>query len=381
MSLQYDVNAGLDPSALVSITQAQLLQMIQRIAPLSNIGGIISQAATSAASSLTEGVNGAPDVTNNPRFARYVWLNTFTSPSTRYVYVAPNWVTSTVSVGSINNAEISATAEIAVSKLADGAPNEIIATAADGITVNWTSVASLLSALNDSVPLTSIDDTTAVGAESFLRRVGSTISWKTFIETVTTIQAALSGVSPAIFTPGSNNTLLGTNGSGVVAFNTPANILANNSITLALLAGGGGALNDILKFDGSNWIKVTPTLRLVAGDASNSGLITPTTGTGLLSGVAHAFNHGLVTVPKLWTVVAVKNATAAPEAGYNENDEVEIHGVFARVGNLIAVTTSADATAVYISFNDNDLEVSHKTTGVQTVITEANWFLKVYAWK
>ena len=43
-----------------------------------------------------------------------------------------------ISSGSIIDSDISATAEIAVSKLADGTPRQLLETAADGVTVQWT---------------------------------------------------------------------------------------------------------------------------------------------------------------------------------------------------------------------------------------------------
>lgn len=97
MALQYDFVPGLDISALASVTQAQLLQMISQIAPLSNIGGIICQTAT-------------PDVASNPRFARYVWLDSNTSPPIAKVYNGAAWVSWSVGAAGITEAMIAAEA-------------------------------------------------------------------------------------------------------------------------------------------------------------------------------------------------------------------------------------------------------------------------------
>lgn len=68
MSAQLDLISGNDLSALSSVTQEDLMQAINKIAPLSNIGLIVASATR-------------PDITNNPRFIRYGWLD-ISTPST-----------------------------------------------------------------------------------------------------------------------------------------------------------------------------------------------------------------------------------------------------------------------------------------------------------
>lgn len=385
LSAQFDVNAGFDPSSLSSVTAAQFLQMIQQVAPLSNIGFIIVGAGPSQATPLAQGTQG-PSVTNNPRFANYIWLNTFALPPVPYFYDgAGNWVSTTVAAGSIVNASISATAEIAVSKLGDGAANEIIVTAGDGVTVQWSSVATLLAALNDSVPLTAIDDTAAVGAESFLRRVGSTVIWKTFAETVTSIQAALSGVNPNVLTPGSVNTILGTNGSGVVGFDTPANILAALSIGLDKLAQGGAVTGDILSWNGSNWAKITPA----QGIASSATIST----TGVLGAIAlnsatltEAFTHTFNPNTPRSVRVVIRCTIADAASGYQIGDEIDINAFERNVAGAETplITVSTNATSVIVSratatLADTLVVVRAGGSTVQPT-SLANFTPKVYAW-
>ncbi len=105
MSQQYDVQPGVDLSGLASVSQSEIMQAISQIAPLSNIGGIIYQAATTAGNNLTPGSNGAPDVPSNDRFKRYIWLNTFSDPPTQYTYkiATDRWVLTTVGDGSVDS--------------------------------------------------------------------------------------------------------------------------------------------------------------------------------------------------------------------------------------------------------------------------------------
>ena len=383
---QFDVNAGFDPSALSSITQAQLLQMIQQLGPLSNIGFIITGAGSSLNPAIAQGV-GSPSVTNNPRFARYIWLNTFNAAAaqpTPYYYDASTgfWRSTAVAAGSITNAEISATAEIQVSKLQDGNANEIIRTDAAGTGVEWVTVSSLLAALNDSVPLTAIDDTAAVGAESFLRRVGSTVIWKTFSETVTSIQNALSGVNPNIITPGSNNTVLGTNGSGVVAFDTLNNIIATLSISLDKLAQGGASSGDILSWNGSAWAKITPAQGIAStATISTTGINATLTlnNATLVENIA----HGLGAVPRNVRVV-IRCTTNDAASGYTAGQEIDINAWTEFTGAeepLIGVVTDNTNIRIVRRAIGAAVRVLPFAGGASAVPTSlANFTPKVYAW-
>jgi hypothetical protein len=89
MSTQNDLIGGIDISSLSSVTQEQLQQLIGQAAPLSNIGFTVFQAGTGAPASnpsIVQGTGGSPSITDNPRFARYIWLNSYTNPPTPYFY-------------------------------------------------------------------------------------------------------------------------------------------------------------------------------------------------------------------------------------------------------------------------------------------------------
>ena len=63
---QYDFQSAFDITGLSGLTKAQLIQYVLKLGPLPNIGGVI----------VMSGLNNAhPDVTNNPRFARYLWID------------------------------------------------------------------------------------------------------------------------------------------------------------------------------------------------------------------------------------------------------------------------------------------------------------------
>jgi len=368
MAEQFDLIAGLDLSALSSVTQAQLMQAINQIAPLSNIGGILFQSAT-------------PDVANNARFARYLWLDSTTDPATPKYYNAGTltWTSVAVAALSITNAEVAAAAAIAVTKLALGTARYVLRTNAAGTANEFVTPASIL----NSDELGVVKLTSNGGTDAYLKSTGSVTGWVSQTTERAAIAASLSGLSPTVLTAGSNNTLLGTNGSGVVGFAAIGSLLANNAIGLTLLAAGGAAAGDVLKFDGSNWVKITPTLDLFSSAAINSGTLGALTMASAT--LSETFAHGLGTTPRLIRVVA--RCTGADVAsGYAAGDEIDINswnditgddtglfGVYANATNIVVMRESNSAANVKV------VPVGGGTHVAPTSL--ANFTPKVYAWK
>jgi hypothetical protein len=360
VAVQYDVNAGLDISALSSVSQAQLMQMVQQLAPLSNIGGVLFQSTT-------------PDVANNARFARYLWLDSTTNPPVPKYYNSGTltWTAVSVSALSITNAEIAAAAAIAITKLAVGTARYVFRTNAAGTANELVTPASIF----NSDELGVVKLTSNGGTDGYLKSSGGVTGWVSNTTERAAIAAALSGLSPTVLTPGSNNTLLGTNGAGAVGFAAIGSILSNNAIGLNLLAGGGGTSGDILKFDGSNWVKVTPSIKNYDGIAINSGTIS---GSNIATKI-HTIPHGLGSIPKL-VHVRMRMTNAVADIGYNQNDEVDILG-YATTSQNVQVTFCVDATNVTVLLHTTTGLLPDKAVGTYAGIDETKWFPVVYAWK
>src|SRR2546422_359553 len=131
---QYDVIPGFDISSLVSATQLQLMQMVSQLAPLSNIGGVI----------VFSGGGGTdwPGVVNNPRFKRYVWIDTATVPPIAKIYDASgadayaNWTQIALPDGAVTTAKLAALA-VTVAKIAVGTARYILRTNVAGTAVEF----------------------------------------------------------------------------------------------------------------------------------------------------------------------------------------------------------------------------------------------------
>lgn len=385
ISAQRDINAGFDPSGLTSVTAAQFLQMIQQAAPLSNIGFVIVGAGASLNPAIAQGA-GSPSVANNPRFANYIWLNTFdptTAPTPYYYDDNLNlWRSTNVPAGSIVDASISPTAEIQVSKLQDGNANEIIATAGDGVTVQWSSVNALLSALADSVPLTAIDDS-AASSGSFLRSVAGAVTWSSLANVIAAIQGGLTPVAPAsIITPGANNTFLGTDGTGNVTFASFNTIASNLDVGLAKLAQGGANADDILTWNGSSWIARTPAQGISSTATISTTGIQATVNLSsatLVENIAHGFGAK----PRNVRVVILCTGNDAA-TGYVVGDELDINGWTEFTGAeepLIGVKVDNTNIRIIRRANGGAVRVLPNAGGASTVPTSlANFVPKVYAW-
>lgn len=373
MSSQYDYEPGLNISALSSITAAQLMQLVSQAAPLANIGGIVYQArTTSATTDVTEGTAGSPDVTNNPRFARYIWMNTYASPPTPYYYNTgtSQWSSQPVATGTIVDASVSASAAIAVTKLAYGTARYLLRTNAAETANEFVTPASAFN--SNELPVVKL---TGTGTDGYLKSISGVTQWISDATDRAAIAASLTALNPTVLAAGANNTLLGTNGAGVVEFDTPANLLANGSITLPLLAAGGASSGDILKHDGSNWVKQTPTINIFSPVAINSGTVVAVLG----GATVYTQAHGLGAKPTF--VRAVFRCDTA-ELGYSINDEIELWCVRNSATNNNSSSVTSDATNIVVTFVTAAAnEIPNKGTGAFAAMTEASWSLKVYAWK
>lgn len=175
MSAQFDFMPDLDVTALTSITQAQLQQLVSQLRPLANIGGVIYGSAT-------------PDIANNPRFSRYLWIDSSTIGLTTqatpkyYNTATATWDSVTVPSASVGSAQLAAHVDALTHMFTAATPD---ATKADRVLVYDSSgqyitqitKASLISSLTVTV-----DQIPTAGSPngSIIKNVAGTAAWSSF---------------------------------------------------------------------------------------------------------------------------------------------------------------------------------------------------------
>jgi len=374
MSAQYDFNPGIDISGLSSVTQAQLLQMVAQLAPLSNIGGIVVGSTT-------------PDTAGNPRFTRYVWLdNTDPTDVVIKLWNGTLWVDSTIADSSITAAKL---ANYAVSILngsgaskiaykqdgtADsGKSNYLVRLDAAGQYVEIVPAATVVNGVTINLSQLNVSAATNGYVLSYDSSLGAAV-W-----------TALS-VS-ALITAGSISYDKLLNGSALQAGylmranpsspydiqlvqnndeNATGNLFALRSLRLAVLSATGATAGDSIRFDGTNWARFTPFYGSVG--------VLPGSDTSI------SIAHSLGAQPRV-LIGYLKNISGGALNGYAANDIVDIKALFVSGADKNALAISADATNITISANwGPNYTIRPKGGGAASAIAAvANWSCYAYA--
>lgn len=123
-AVEYDMRKGVDLTATNYVTGSLLNNLVDTgTISATNKGAIIRRSGG--------GGSWWPDVTSNPRYTNFVWLDMNTSPSTLKSYVCcgdvySNWVVSTITPGSVTSAEIKDYTIAAIDMGTNSVPNYAI---------------------------------------------------------------------------------------------------------------------------------------------------------------------------------------------------------------------------------------------------------------
>lgn len=388
--LQYDFLAGYDPSGDAQISGALILQAINQIEPLANIGGIVYG-------------DTAPDVVSNPRFSRYIWLDSTSDRPVMKLWddVALNWSASTIAAASIIATML---ADYAVSVLnGSGNPkiayrqnatadatkaNNVLCLDGSGQYVNVATVISLIAA--GALNLNKLD-ISGITAGDLLYKNSS---------------GALAGIAPAsVFSIAAGSVALTSiQDQGVGTLNyllriqldangryTPATVtnsdkdaasglFPDNSIKTERLYSAGAANRDTIRFDGTNWVKKTPVY--LAPTSGGTTLPDPVNG-GILT-VA----HGLGAVPRTIKALLVCNST---DVGYAVGDTVDASSVIClteAAEQIVGLTLYADATTIGLVCCDGSAggggtasryRIMNKSTFIRATMDHTKWDVYFYA--
>lgn len=353
--VQFDFNPGIDVTGLSSVTQAQLQQMVAQMVGVDNIGGVL--VGSGAASS-------HPDVTNNPRFIKYIWLDTQTANSVLLkVYqgtypsdLYADWSTVAIADNSITAVKL---ANYAVSVLNGTGANKI-ALKQDGTAdstkalyllridsagqfVEVVSAASVVGGL--TLQTNKLDVSTATN--------GMVLQYSSSLGYATWQAISISGLITAGSLPydrlavSSNNYWLfrfGATGIAEAVRNNdllaPNGLFEIRSIPLNRLDVTGATASDAIRFSGTDWVKTTPFYGTVG--------VLPGTDTSI------SIAHNLGAIPRV-LIGYLKNNTGGALNGYAANDVAGLDIMNTRTGagagSVTALAISADAINITIATN------------------------------
>jgi hypothetical protein len=386
MSAQYDYQPGTDFSGKPNIELVDLVQAIFGIAPLINIGGVIYGSTT-------------PDVTGNPRFKRYVWLDSATDPPTPKYYDTGTltWDANSVADNAVTAAKI---ADAAVTILDGGGnadriarayngavdatkANHILRLDANGQYVEIASFATLFTA--GVVPLTAINKVgVADGQVLQYATSDGLVAWRT-LSLATTIADHDLGLAKLATAAVGYILKMGASDWGGVApksvftgadEDNSAYLTAFGTGAFAPLNASGGAAATALQVPQRNsantaTIWSTPIFRLAFTEVDGTAISGRTN-----SGWTVAHNLGVI--PKL---VVIRAYCSAADGTYSIGDEIDAclvsssaAGAAIGVGNMTTSLINLKTTggAAY--------DIPPLTGGALVAMTEANWNWKVYVY-
>lgn len=361
MAAENDIVSGLDISSLASVSQTQLLQMINQAAPLVNRGGIIFMSGAAAA---------LPDIAANPRFSRYIWLDTQTDPPTPKIYNAGagTWGSLVVGAGSITNAEISAAAAIAITKLAFGTARYIVRTNAAGNALEFVNPNSIFT--TNDVPLSALDSSAAAAGKTYLQRNAS--SGITSFQPVAFADFAAGDlIAVNKITPGTNGYVLGTV-AGAVTWATIESLITTLDYTK--ITGATGAYQVIRRNAGNTaneWASI-PFARYTRALSAATLMAA-----GATQNIAHG---GGGTVRPIFVQLFLLNEIA--DLSYLVGDEVPSSCCFVSTTGAPTFTYTWDTTNVVVRRNGvGNVMLLEKATGVETAVGAlADWRLIAYSY-
>jgi hypothetical protein len=371
MSEHKDLQSVVDVSADSSVSTSELAQAINGLVPLSFIGLVYCSETR-------------PDITNNPRLIRYIWLDIadpdipvfrrYTEDRVVLVDHNDSWdeigVADAGIVYAVSILNSTGAKKIALKHNASADAAKSLYICRIDVAGQYMEVVSLADILTvNSVPLSALDKAGAADGE-YLKFTGGALSFEPLNG------SSLSNVPIGSLSLGTPLYILRINAGGTSAEWVATNaFLQDGDVTIAKIAAGAAAALQVIRRNVGNtaWEYATPVISKESAVLDGSAL-------SVRAGTRFNIAHTLGVVPKIVRLVLVCN-DAAGDAGYAQNDEVEIHGFASDASQIpICALNGLDATNVTITSNSAAQMVLHKTTGTITAITETRWTYKAYSY-
>lgn len=379
-----DFIPGVDISALSTLSKSDLIQMIAGAIPVgdgssSGIGGVIVlNSQTPYDPNVAPTVY--PDVANNPRFARYLWIDTYELRSG--------------GTGKITLRYWSGTYDV------NGTPSALAADWKNAVVQSAVTTDDIEDAAITASKITG-DSASDAGKLLALNAAGDAGTWVNFADLFnnTGITVPISRVTPP--SSATTNSLLSWTGATWAAIGAQAVIdaLSSGAIPLNKLQSAGATDGQQLVWDATN------TTWKPASTPFTKGPFIATASNSLASVTSLTGDHGLDTMPSLVRAVCVLSTAFG---GYPANCEIPVECFSAPITPLggsdedffvrpaFAVYATASSVGVYLrkgshglSGYSGDLALTAPSTATTdgtsalTVITNAelaNFTLKIYAW-
>lgn len=362
MSQQYDFQTPVNVAALSSVSLSKFLEIINTLQPLSNIGGVIVKSGAS---------NAHPDITNNARFIRYVWIDTQTADSPVlkiYVGTYPSdtyadWQAVSIPDGTVTAAKL---ANSAVTILQSDEASKKIAYRYDAATSptnanylarldangQYLEVASAQTVIN---ALTLDPAKISPGANGQVLAVSSITglpAWTTISTLITitvntlalaTLQYGTLATSRYILRIGDTSENLGS--YQVIAETNSdkdaiGGLFPDNSIKVSRLYDAAAAAGQLIKYNAANWV------------AQKSVYISPDTAIVATSQILAATAHGLNGAPEFSNIFLVNKGNASGKAhGYAVGDIVPFSNFFSTAAALPVASLVLTTATIAINWN------------------------------
>jgi hypothetical protein len=397
-----DFKPGLDVSTLTTLAKADLIQMVSGMTPVGDgsaagVGMVIVMSS------------GASDILNplyfpnsdgaNPRYARYIWLDTYFNPPVIRVWkgdysgtgvpthAGVDWVPVGQADDSITEAMLKSLA-VSFSKIAApdaSSANQIVTVDSNSISVTTRTLNSLLADSGITLPLDRLDKTNAFN-DNVIAYNGSTWVPSSVSEILNKSLAGNSIPVGSLTYADQVGQILRANSSLVADWVVydPANEIngGTNKVNLNMLAASGAADGSYMRYNGTAWLPFTPAFHL---DPDKYKVLADTPWTASVKWVSVA--HGLGSVIPTYVKIVWVNTSGAASMGYNDKDQIDIEGTcqynvalttrypFTIIRDNTYVTILADTVHATNAFG----AIRRDTFVFSNAFPIADWKLRIYA--
>jgi hypothetical protein len=351
-----DFKPGLDVSTLTTISKADLVQMVAGITPVGDgsaagIGGVIVMSSGAAPPAPPSFYPNSDDA--NPRYVRYLWIDTFDPdiPIFRLwigsydgsgvpIMNAADWAVVGLADDTVTTAMIKVGA-VTFTRITPptGVPGQIVIVDSAGTALTTTTLNNLLSLVGTKIPLNRLDKTNAVPNYVLAVDTSGNIVYKKVSDlyeaTGATTLASLEVASATDYVMRSGATGAATWQSDTAFF---ADLKAKVTPLPSKIDQEGASAGQVMSWDGTKW---APSNSVVGWTIFPP--VTAAVDISNLSGRKVTLTHSLTTAPRIVRAVLV---CGTAEYDFLIGDEIPLENIYIRSSTAYTVAAPTAATLV-----------------------------------